>query len=275
MQKGSMNTLLDSEINDMINGLQGESPRIRAGYAITMGEYRIQKFVDALIKTLDDEDAMVVGAAARSLGEIGDECAVPKLISTLDRFKNSNEMFKVERYAYGVLTKTIVYKTQSDDANLGIDTSDKEGKKIADAVTKVAQELDFELQKLGSRVHYEIMNALAKLGDYRAVTAIADLLSFPSEDPMPGYCEDSAISLSKLIDTMPNTETTLNAIQALEQQLISVSKERRSSIKYSWETANNQVRETLKAVIRKKRAIRKELNRSTGSLWERVFNRHC
>jgi HEAT repeat protein len=78
----------DSTIDPLIDALRDTRPRIRAGAAIAFGNLALRgikahRAAPALIKSLQDQDAMARVWAATALGNIGDTAATEALITCL------------------------------------------------------------------------------------------------------------------------------------------------------------------------------------------------
>lgn len=264
----------DDEISQMLSRLNDPIPRIRAGNAFTLGERHVEAAVQPLLRLLDDDDVMVVGAAARSLGTIGDKQAIPGLASALRRLSDFAGVFKAARYGYGVSTGRVMYERSGEDETSSEPLSAQE-RHVAKGVDELAQDIDVEIQKLGLWVHAEIMTALAKFGDESAITPIADLLACPYDNPTPRLREDAAKALSELIRKLPVTESTLKALPAIEQRLLSALQNKGSSLpaeQIAWKRANQAVRATIKTVKWKRRLVSKKLGRPTASIWDTILN---
>ena len=263
MEQQGARTVSNTQISESVANLRHNNPRIRAGNAFFLGEHRIRQAVDELLLALDDDDVMVVGAASRALGEIRDKIALAKLLSVLNRLENPSGIHKAARYAYGVSFGKIMYEQLPEESPA--DSSDDTEKVPTRIVENVATGLDVQIQQLGARVHYEVMSALAKLGDERAVSAIASLLYCPPESPSPAFRQDAATALTELTETLPDTEAALPALEAVEDRLHSAAKERwdrGTALETAWRQANSEVLRALRAVKRKERRIRRVLNKS-------------
>ncbi len=264
----------DEDISQMIDRLNDPNPRIRAGNAISLGERRVEAAVQPLLRMLDDDDVMVVGAAARALGAIGDKQAIPTLALALKRLSDLAGLVKAARYGYGLSTGTIMYeRPTADETSYG--RLSPEERHLANVIDEITQEIDFEFQRLGLWVHAEIMNALAKFGDESAIAPIAELLVCPHDYPSPHLRECAAKALSELITRLPATENTLNVLPAIEQRLLSALQEKGGSHpaeQTEWKRANQAVRTTMKTLKSKRRLLSKVLGRPPGSVWNRVLN---
>jgi hypothetical protein len=288
----------DDETSRMLSDLNDPNPRIRAGNAILLGCRRVKAAVPQLLPLLYDDDVMVVGAAARALGEIGDKQAIPGLASALKRLSDFADVLQAARYGYAVSTGRIAYEMPEDREASREPLSDEE-RRIHNVLQRVAQETNVELQELGACVYAEIMTALAKFGDESAVAPIADLLCCPRDNPdsfaatSPALREDAAKALSELIRKLPATENTLNVLLGIERQLLSAVRQplsdqeveeivdqldrsnRLSPVEEDLQPCERHeiaLLTTWRTLKRKRRWVSKALGRPTGSIWHRVLN---
>jgi HEAT repeat protein len=80
---------------------RGEDPRVRRYLALSLGEIRDPRAVDALMDALDDADLMTRIYAAWALGAIGEPRAASRLLPLLDN--DDPDLRKVAAYALGAL----------------------------------------------------------------------------------------------------------------------------------------------------------------------------
>ena len=266
----------NAEVAHCIRRLRDPSPRIRAGNAVVLGEDRVTEAVEDLLQTLDDQDVMVVGAAARALGQIGDRRAVPKLISTLSRLRNQTSIFAAARYSFGVTRGEIMYEPLPDQS---VEPEDEASRRVRGIVGQFGRQADVEFQKLGAQVHNEVMTALVGFGDPSAIPPIVTFVSHGHDDPHAWLREDAARALTVLIDAMPNTEEALSALDGLHGQLLSAAQQRKHfgpyerDLEAAWTRSQAQVQRALSALRRRRRALCKALNKPTGGILANILSR--
>jgi hypothetical protein len=132
-------------IQEAINGLDDENPNIRSKAAKLLGEIKYEAAIPGLVKLLEDEDFNVRSSAASALGAIKSEAAIPALIKSLedeDSEVRSKAAFALGEIKYEAAIPGLIKLLEDDNSD------------VRSTAVKILGGIETENKQLNLILHY-------------------------------------------------------------------------------------------------------------------------
>ncbi len=187
------NKLVDLVSLDKLASLAGdESPSVRQLVATVLSANAEPKWMDTLIKLVQDKDAEVARQAAPGLGRIGDESARKPLLEALQSTDKDSRKKYLEALRDGIGTRGLVLAlgSSSTDEKLGW----YQTKEVFEMIDQLADmrggDALYAYLESKPHIHWQTRaaTALAMIGDLRAAPTLAKRLRM---DPLKIYSDEN------------------------------------------------------------------------------------
>ncbi|WP_440946777.1 HEAT repeat domain-containing protein [Methanosarcina sp. T3] len=218
--------LSSGDVELCIQGLDDEKPEVRIAAAQLLGWLGDEQAVDALLRKLADKNPRVRETAVEALGRVGDENIVAELIGCLED-KNKGLRLQAVRAlsrlgderAIDPLVKKLEDKAQEVQAAAAEALGNLRSRDSVDALLKKLEET--QIESAPTELQMQVLTALGKIGDEKALAAILSRL----DSPYPDIRKNAAEALGNLRDE--------KAVPHLVKKLADISPEVRNASAYA------------------------------------------